>query len=59
MTQNVQNKSWKWFMISGWSMTDGQRDRQTDSRQMKLTLRWLKSNSEEKQIARPIVQPQI
>jgi len=43
MTQNVQNKSWKWFMISGWSMTDGQRDRQTDSRQMKLTLRWLKS----------------
>jgi len=32
MTQNVQNKSRKWFTICWQSMTDRQTDRQTDRR---------------------------
>jgi len=29
MMQNAQNKSWKWFTVSWWSMTDRQTDRQS------------------------------
>jgi len=40
MTQNMQNKSRKWFTVSGRSMTDRHADRQT-----KFTLRWLDRGS--------------
>jgi len=43
MTQNMQNKSWKWFMVSWQSMTDRQTGRQTDrqtDRQTKFMLRY-------------------
>jgi len=37
MMQNAQNKSWKWFMVSGRSMTDRQMDWQTDELHVEMT----------------------